>query len=734
MNTPPSPFNDAGEQLRLFLESVRDYAIFFLDPERRVVTWSTGAERILGYSAAEIVGHSADVIFLPEDRAAGAPENEAAKAAHTGRAEDERWHGRKDGSRFWASGVLTALRDDAGHLRGFCKMFRDLSAQKRTVDERDLLLTELQYLAAHARCLLWHGTLIQRGEGRFDWETDVLDLAAAQAFMPLELLPGERYTEAWYRHRLPEGQALTDAAWDEVLQTGQPSYNAEFGCRDKNGQVRWFEERVYVAPLPSAESAIQEASAPQEQQDQSAARRARVVGVAMDVTERRRTEQELRARVEREALLNRIGAAIRGTHDPEEVQAAAVALLGEAIGADRCYFNTYDPVRGVFRIGRDWHRPDLSSMAGEYALRANSDVYQDLYPAGRRTVVHDDVATSAALSAGTRASLERRQIRSFMGVVLSDSNGSVMASLRVAMTNGPRAWTPEEVAFVESVATLVRTALESARVQQRERNIAQTLQAALQPPAAPDLPGLALEGYYQPALQEAGVGGDFYDVFPFDKGCTALVVADLSGKGLAAASEVAIVRNMLRYAVYASGTTLAQAVTTLNHTLVEHHLLTGFATLFVALYDQNTHTLTYVNCGQEPGLVWRRATGQVEELCTTGPVLGGFTEVNGYEERTVVLSPGDVLALFTDGLTEAGPNRKELLAIAGVSTLLGACCATLRGSDGATAQAATSCLIQGVDAYARGGVRDDIALLVGVVQATAAADEVHAEENRASRA
>jgi sigma-B regulation protein RsbU (phosphoserine phosphatase) len=306
--------------------------------------------------------------------------------------------------------------------------------------------------------------------------------------------------------------------------------------------------------------------------------------------------------------------------------------------------------------------------------------------------------------------LERRKIRSFMGVVLSGSSGSVVASLRVAMTTGPRAWTPEEVALVESVATLVRSALESARVQQREHNIAQQLQEALQPPLPGTVPGLTLAQHHRAALDEANVGGDFFDVFLLDKGCTALVVGDLAGKGLAAAAQVATVRNMLRFALY-NGRTLDEAVTALNRTLVENDLIQGFATLFVGAYDSGERTLTYVNCGQEPALVRRASTGDVEELGSTGPVLGGFTKEVEFEERVVSLSPGDALAIFTDGLTEAGPTRADMIGDAGIAALL-AHPSTREESAPSLARR----LIVGVDAYARGGIRDDVCLLVAIVK------------------
>jgi two-component system CheB/CheR fusion protein len=120
------------ERLRLIIENARDYAIFSTDLERRVTAWSVGAEQILGYSEAEIIGKSADVIFVREDREAGACIREAETALTRGRAADERWHARKDGTRFWSSGVMMAMHSPEGKTIGFVKILRDQTAEKQT--------------------------------------------------------------------------------------------------------------------------------------------------------------------------------------------------------------------------------------------------------------------------------------------------------------------------------------------------------------------------------------------------------------------------------------------------------------------------------------------------------------------------------------------------------------------------------------------------------------------------
>ncbi len=266
-------------------------------------------------------------------------------------------------------------------------------------------------------------------------------------------------------------------------------------------------------------------------------------------------------------------------------------------------------------------------------------------------------------------------------------------------------------AYLRDISERKALEAERERMARRERRIAEQLQEALQPPLPESVPGLTLASYHRPALAEAGVGGDFTDVFAADKGVTYLVVGDLSGKGLAAASQVAIVRNMLRFALY-NGRTLAGPLTTLSRTLTNHDLLTGFATLFVGRYEASKRLLSYVNCGQDAGLLLRSVSGQVELLPPTGPILGGFSEAV-FAEETVPLEPGDVLAVFTDGLTEAGPTRTALLSGAGVAALL------MKAADFAantppTAEAIVRSVMAGVDAYAETGVRDDQCLLIAV--------------------
>jgi PAS domain S-box-containing protein len=123
------------ELQRILIETVRDYAIFALDPAGHVLSWNPGAERFMVYTAREIIGQHFSIFYPPEDIASGKPDWELEVAAEVGRFEDEGWRLRKDGSRFWANVIITALRDETGELVGFGKVTRDLT-ERRRAEER----------------------------------------------------------------------------------------------------------------------------------------------------------------------------------------------------------------------------------------------------------------------------------------------------------------------------------------------------------------------------------------------------------------------------------------------------------------------------------------------------------------------------------------------------------------------------------------------------------------------
>lgn len=196
------------ERFRLMVESAVEYAIFSMDRDGLITSWNTGAERLLGYSEDEIVGQRADIIFTREDREKKAPGREIGKALVSGEADDERWHVRKDGSKFWASGQVMPMVDQDGEVRGFVKILRDYTGRKRAET--------------------WLRALNETLEKRVAERTAEAEHRATQ----LQLLAGQ-LTEAEERERRRLAEMLHDhlqqilvAAKMQVSILNQPSLNA----------------------------------------------------------------------------------------------------------------------------------------------------------------------------------------------------------------------------------------------------------------------------------------------------------------------------------------------------------------------------------------------------------------------------------------------------------------------------------------------------------------------------
>src|ERR1700751_1149632 len=142
--TRTDSYRDSNDIFRLLVDSVKDYAIFVLSPDGNVLTWNQGAQALKGYSREEIIGQHFSKFHLPEAVESGWPTRELTMAEKEGRFADEGWRVRKDGSAFWASVMITALRDSRGRLSGFAKITRDMTEQRNTAERINNLNRELR--------------------------------------------------------------------------------------------------------------------------------------------------------------------------------------------------------------------------------------------------------------------------------------------------------------------------------------------------------------------------------------------------------------------------------------------------------------------------------------------------------------------------------------------------------------------------------------------------------------
>ena len=253
-------------QNRLIFESAKDYAIFTTDLKRRVNSWNPGAETIFGYAEAEIMGESADRLFVPEDRAAGAPELEARKARDAGRAENERWHLRRDGSRFYGSGVTMPLRDDAGATIGFLNIMRDLTERQRAEDALRDAQTRLEATLDAGEIATWTWDIAR--------DRVHADRNLARLFSVSEEQARGGRIEHYLRALHPEDRERVAATIAQAVAAGD-AYEAEYRLVQWDGSVRWVIARGRVERDASGMAVG-------------------LPGVLVDLTERKQAEEALR--------------------------------------------------------------------------------------------------------------------------------------------------------------------------------------------------------------------------------------------------------------------------------------------------------------------------------------------------------------------------------------------------------------------------------------------------------
>ena len=238
------------ERFRLLLEGIEDYAIFMLDRGGRVTSWNTGAERLTGWTAAEITGHSFERFYPAEDRAAGRPTEDLHRTQLNRRLEEQGWRLRKDGGLFWADTLVTALHDEHAEPRGFAVVMRDLSERKRTesLEEQGRHLTEFLAMLAHElrnplapiRSALAIMAAHRGLPAQVAWSREVIERQTAQLVRLVDdLLDVSRITRG--KLRLKSAAMDLNAAVARAVESSRPLMEA-----------RRHDLRVHLAPGPIA--------------------------------------------------------------------------------------------------------------------------------------------------------------------------------------------------------------------------------------------------------------------------------------------------------------------------------------------------------------------------------------------------------------------------------------------------------------------------------------------------
>lgn len=253
--------------------------------------------------------------------------------------------------------------------------------------------------------------------------------------------------------------------------------------------------------------------------------------------------------------------------------------------------------------------------------------------------------------------------RNLLCVPMKNADGKLIGVLQAINYKGGDVFPESEIPLFQRLADQAAISLERERLfhefmekqkMEEQLNLARDIQRHLWPRHLPNLPGYSIIGQSKPALE---VGGDYYDFIPLDDGKFAFVIGDVSGKGVGAGLIMATLRATLR-TQFAQHSDIDKAMQLVNKAVTNDTRPTEFVTMFLAVLDPVTHVLQYVNAGHNPPYIADQ-DGTLTELKAGGPVVG-IMHPMVFESRTVVMKPGSILLLYTDGVTEAENAKGDM--------------------------------------------------------------------------
>lgn len=395
---------------RAIVESATDYAIIATDLAGRITEWNTGAERILLWSEGEMIGESAERFFTPEDRAAGIIEQEMRSAVTRGRGVDERWHMRKTGERFWASGEMMPLREDGDRLIGYIKILRDRTQEKLHADR--LAASEERLRASQRAGRI--GTFevnLRTGAVTVTPEFCALfgvryagDLSAEQ-FEAL-VLPADRHLVSNQLSRA-QGHVVTEVEYRIA--------------RADDGEVRWIARQAQFTY--DAEGTV-----------------ITMLGMVQDITARKQAERRVNAQLG-------LGDRLRDAGSVEEVIKAVSEALGTTLDGDRAGYALVHHDRGVFDVEHVWVAQDIPPLTGQHDLARFAATVRALSNGGVLAI--DDIEGHAEL-------LEDRLTYGSMAtraqIMVPLVTRGVLVGVLFLHSRNPRAWHRADVNFARNIA------------------------------------------------------------------------------------------------------------------------------------------------------------------------------------------------------------------------------------------------------------------------------------------
>jgi phosphoserine phosphatase RsbU/P len=385
--------------------------------------------------------------------------------------------------------------------------------------------------------------------------------------------------------------------------------------------------------------------------------------------------------------------------DTDSVLQLNAAMARDLVGADRCSIWLIDSrahqlwtkvAHGVRELRIPMGEGIIGACIAENRAIVVNDAAQD--PRFQRRIDQDTGYRTSCL----------------LALPLHGAEGSVIGALQ--MLNKPGGFEEQDVSLLGLAAAysasaietqMLRHKVEAARLLERELEIARGVQERLFPQQLPACRGVELAARCRPAR---AVGGDYFDFIPMPQGELLFTLGDVSGKGVAAAVLMASIQASIRSQALRAPESLAELVADFNRAVFSLTTSDKYSTLFCGLLDAEIRRLTYVNAGQVPPVVIRRG-GAVERLEEGGPPVGLFAATR-YRQAGVELENGDVLACFSDGISEAANAQEEMWGE-------DQCTALLERSAHFTAQDILTAVMDGADRFAAGAEQaDDMTVVV----------------------
>ena len=663
------------------LEALR-HAVVVTDTAGLVTYWNTAAADLLGWSAEEAVGKSLRDLVVLE------PTTDEFLSRLSS---DPDWSGemalrKRAGTAFLARVHQVPVSDELGRIDGIIRLVSDITdstwSQRREREEGERARRALMAAGVGS----WHIDLAS-GLATWDPTMEALFGLAGGTFS------GSRRDWAGRIHDDDREWVIGEIG--RLVSMGESPVNVEYRIVRPDGQVVWLQ--CVGRTLINQGNVVA------------------LAGVAFDITERRRAEEERaaflaseRARRDRFTLLAEASQAFSESLDDEDVMAAVANLAVPRLAdwfaidlVDLAGIKTSTAVHSdagkaelldrVARLGAGGGVvPDVPAVIAEGRARLHPQVNVAAWPDGSL----DDERAGALAVVG---------VHSLMVVPLT-ARGRTFGAMTFVIGDSDLSYSAEDVNLAEDLARRAALSIDNARLFADRTHVANVLQRSLLPPELPEVPGATVAARYRAAVAGSDIGGDFYDVFQTADDRWSLVLGDVSGKGTDAAVLTGLARHTLRAAAMGADGPV-EVLSALNHAILAPEYGERFVTLaYVQMAIEDGTAELVVSSAGHPNPLIVRANGDVEEITEVGGIIGLFEDVDITQEA-VTLAGGDLLVLYTDGVLEARDRSGEFYGDSRLRDLLAS-------SAGSPPDAIAETIENAVMAFQDSNPRDDIAILV----------------------